>query len=121
MSTPDTDPLNPLLTRLRELVLETDFDFVTELIDIYLDETPKQIQSLASALTTKTYPSIMIVAHTLKGSSLNLGAKDLGALCLKLEEIGRLGKSVPEGTSVSEIVNEFERVKTMLFDFKQKK
>ncbi|MGD1044283.1 MAG: Hpt domain-containing protein [Bacteroidota bacterium] len=118
MPTTDTTPSNPLLTRLQELEQETDFEFVIELIDIYINETPKQIQAIAASLTTKTSASLMIAAHTLKGSSLNLGAKQLGALCLKLEELGRAGKSIPEGSSMAEIENEFENVKTMLLAFK---
>jgi HPt (histidine-containing phosphotransfer) domain-containing protein len=118
MPTTDTDPSNPLQTRLRELVQETDIEFVNELIDIYLDETPKQVEAIATALRTQTLPSLTIIAHTLKGSSLNLGAKELGALCLKLEELGRAGESIPEGTSVAEIENEYEKVKTILLAFK---
>ena len=52
MPTADTASSNPLLTRLEELEQETDFEFVIELIDIYLMETPKQIQAIASALAT---------------------------------------------------------------------
>ena len=121
MPTADTASSNPLLTRLEELEQETDFEFVIELIDIYLMETPKQIQAIASALATQSLPSLMIAAHTLKGSSLNLGAKQLGALCLKIEEIGRSGKSIPDGTGITEIENEYENVKTMLLVFKQNK
>jgi len=121
MPTADTAPSNPLLMRLQELEQETDFEFVNELIDIYIVETPKQIQAIASALAMKSLPSLMIAAHTLKGSSLNLGAKQLGALCLKFEEIGRAGKSIPNGISIVEIENEFENVKTMLLGFKQNK
>jgi HPt (histidine-containing phosphotransfer) domain-containing protein len=121
MPTTDTASSNPLLTRLEELEQETDFEFVIELIDIYLMETPKQIQAIASALATQSLPSLMIAAHTLKGSSLNLGAKQLGALCLKIEEIGRSGKSIPDGTGITEIENEYENVKKMLLGFKQNK
>ena len=121
MSITDKNTSNPLLTRLQELEQETDFEFVIELIDIYLMETPKQIQAIASALATQSLPSLMIAAHTLKGSSLNLGAKQLGALCLKIEEIGRSGKSIPDGTGITEIENEYENVKKMLLGFKQNK
>jgi HPt (histidine-containing phosphotransfer) domain-containing protein len=121
MPTADTAPSNPLLIRLQELVQETDFEFVIELIDIYINETPKQIQAIASALAAQSPSSLTIAAHTLKGSSLNLGAKQLGALCLKLEEIGRTGKSISDGTSTTEIENEYEKVKTMLLAFKQSK
>jgi len=121
MPTTDTTPTNPIFTRLQELEQETDPEFVIELIDIYLNETPKQIQAIAEALTTQAFPALMITSHTLKGSSLNLGAKQLGTLCLKLEEIGRTGKSIPEDTNTAEIENEYENVKALLIDFKQSK
>jgi HPt (histidine-containing phosphotransfer) domain-containing protein len=117
----DTTPSNPLFSRLQELEQETDFEFVIELIDIYINEAPKQIQAIAAALTARTFPALMITAHTLKGSSLNLGARQLGALCLKLEELGRAGKAIPEGTNISEIESEYENVKKTLLAFKQSK
>lgn len=120
MPTTDTTLSNPLLTRLQELEQETDHEFVIELIDIYLNETPKQIQAINVALTAQAFPALMIAAHTLKGSSLNLGAKQLGARCLKLEELGRAGKSIPENTSTAEVEEEYENVKTMLLAYKQK-
>jgi histidine phosphotransfer protein HptB len=113
-------PSNPLLKRLRELEQETDFEFVLELIDIYLSEGPKQIQAISSAVESRNLQSLMVTAHTLKGSSLNLGATDLGALCLKLELIGREAQTIPSGTNTSEIEQEFERVKLQLQQFKLK-
>jgi HPt (histidine-containing phosphotransfer) domain-containing protein len=121
MSTHDTVPSNPVLIRLQELEQETDSEFILELIDIYLQETPKQIQAIAEALISKSPPALMIAAHTLKGSSLNLGAKDLGACCLRLEEIGRADKSIPDGMSTADIENEYENVKLLLLAFKQGK
>jgi two-component system, sensor histidine kinase and response regulator len=116
----DTPSPNPLLTRLHELERETDIEFVDELIDIYLQETPKQIQAIAAALTSQSLRELMISAHTLKGSSLNLGANQFGSLCQKLEEIGRTGKSIPENTNTVEIETEYEQVKSMLLAFKQR-
>ena len=121
MPVPHEPSSNSLLARLRELEQETDFDFVIELVDMYLVETPKQIQAIVSALKSEDLHALMITAHTLKGSSLNLGAKSLGAQCLKLEEIGREAKCIPVGTGVHEIENEFDLVKSMLLAFKQSK
>jgi HPt (histidine-containing phosphotransfer) domain-containing protein len=119
MPTTDTTPSNPLLIRLQELEQETDSEFVNELIDIYLNETPRQIKAITTALATGVSTALMISAHTLKGSSLNLGAKQLSVLCLKLEELGRAGSSIPENTSTAEIEKEYENVKTMLLAYKQ--
>ncbi|RPI02410.1 MAG: Hpt domain-containing protein [Ignavibacteriae bacterium] len=117
-----TDPSSdPLLGRLHELENETDTEFVIELIDIYLNETPKQIQAIHAAVTAKNSSALMISSHTLKGSSLNLGAKQLGALCLKLEELGRAGKTLPENINTEGVAEEFENVKKLLLEYKQKR
>jgi len=121
MTTTSADSDNPLLTRLQDLVRETDFEFVIELVDIYLNETPKQIQTIITAITEQNLKSLTIAAHTLKGSSLNLGATQLGAFCFKLEGLGRSGQPIPAGTNTKEIETEFELVKTMLLNFKQSK
>jgi HPt (histidine-containing phosphotransfer) domain-containing protein len=112
---------NPLLDRLQELVNETDFDFVVELIDIYLSETPKQIASIIAAIHAKNSAALTISAHTLKGSSLNLGARQLGALCLKLEELGRSGLPISPETNTNAIEDEFRKVTIELTDFKKSK
>jgi histidine phosphotransfer protein HptB len=110
---------DPIILRLQELERETDFEFVVELIDIYLVEVPKQIQAIASSVSTNNYQALSIAAHTLKGSSLNLGAKKFGALCLKLEEAGRSGGSVPYEMKSGDLEKEFEDVKAVLNEFKK--
>jgi histidine phosphotransfer protein HptB len=121
MPTTDNASGNPLLTRLQELVQETDFEFVIELIDIYLSETPTQIQAMVKALDTQNHHMLTIAAHTLKGSSLNLGAKQLGAACFKLEELGRSGIPISTSINTKEIESEFEQVKAILLPFKLNK
>jgi HPt (histidine-containing phosphotransfer) domain-containing protein len=121
MPTTDNTSDNPLLTRLQELVQETDFEFVIELVDIYLNETPTQIQTMVKALDTQDHHMLTIAAHTLKGSSLNLGAKRLGAACFKLEELGRSGIPISASINTKEIESEFEQAKAILLTFKQSK
>jgi HPt (histidine-containing phosphotransfer) domain-containing protein len=121
MPTTDNTSDNPLLTRLQELVQETDFEFVIELVDIYLNETPTQIQTIVKALDTQDHHMLTIAAHTLKGSSLNLGAKQLGAACFKLEELGRSGIPISASINTKEIESEFEQVKAILLTFKLSK
>ena len=64
---------------------------------------------------------LTIAAHTLKGSSLNLGAKRLGAACFKLEELGRSGIPISASINTKEIESEFEQAKAILLTFKQSK
>ena len=52
--------------------------------------------------------------HSLKSSSLNVGALDLGALCRALEESARTGK-VPDATQqVTAIATGFDEVRSAL-------
>ena len=64
---------------------------------------------------------LTIAAHTLKGSSLNLGAKQLGAACFRLEELGRSGIPISASINTKEIESEFEQVEAILLTFKQSK
>ena len=112
---------NSILARLKELEDETDYEFVVELIDIYLIETPKQIASIAAAINARNSSALTIAAHTLKGSSLNLGAKTLGALCLKLEELGRSNLPITANTSTKAVEDEFQNVTVELTNFKKNK
>jgi HPt (histidine-containing phosphotransfer) domain-containing protein len=121
MPTIDNTSDNSLHKRLQELVQETDFDFVVELIDIFLQETPTQIHAIAKAIETKDSHSLSIAAHTLKGSSLNLGAKQLGAACFKLEELGHSVTPILESADIKEIQREFELAKAILSTYKQSK
>jgi len=121
MTMADKSSTNPLLERLQELGRETDFEFVVELIDIYLNETPRHIQLIAAALKAQDPTALTITSHTLKESSLNLGAKHMGALCFTLEELGRSHQPIPEGTSTQEMEKEFEQILVMLNTYKQSK
>ena len=121
MSTDESISENSILARLNELVQETDSEFVTELIDIFIKETPGHIKSIANALDAKDKQSLTITAHTLKGSSLNLGAKQLGAVCYKLEELGRSNNTISASITTKDIEIEFEKAKEILLAFKQNK
>src|SRR5512136_689082 len=116
MSAIENTSENPVLSRLQELVQETDFDFVVELIDLYLNETPAQMQIIRKALDAQDHQLLILTAHTLKGSSLNLGAKQLGTAFLKLEELGRSNSPISAAIDTKEIEYEFENARAILLN-----
>ena len=59
--------------------------FMTELIDLFLDEAAAHLKDLHKALTRKDAVEIQRVAHRLKGSSANIGATQMAALSDELE------------------------------------
>jgi HPt (histidine-containing phosphotransfer) domain-containing protein len=68
-----------------------DLEFVDDLIDTYLDDGAQQVELLREAAARGSVEDLVRPAHTLKSSSLNVGAVSLGELARTLEEAGRRG------------------------------
>ena len=81
---------------LREL--SPDADFIRELIEIYLQDTPQRIAELDAGLTKQDFALFSRAAHTIKGSSSNFGATKLTKLAHELEMQGKASNlsSAPE-------------------------
>ena len=85
-----------------------ELDFVDELVDTYLSDGEQQIELLRDAAGRGAVSDLVRPAHSMKSSSLNVGALDLGAMCRTLEEAARTG-DVPHPTEwVGRIVAAFE-------------
>jgi len=63
--------------------------FLREVIDIFKDDTPLRIQELRSSLAAGDQPTFTRAAHSVKGSSANIGAARLRALAADLETRSR--------------------------------
>jgi HPt (histidine-containing phosphotransfer) domain-containing protein len=74
-----------LLNELREL-MEDDFSV---LLETYLAESQRQLRGARGALENDDLEALKRFAHSLKGSSSNIGAEVLSVLCGKLESGAR--------------------------------
>ncbi|WP_306017594.1 Hpt domain-containing protein [Balneatrix alpica] len=74
-----------MLDELR-LVMEDEFGL---LLETYLDDSDNRLQTLKQALAAADAGKIREAAHSLKGSSGNIGAKELAEICKNLEDAGR--------------------------------
>ncbi|MCX7984151.1 MAG: Hpt domain-containing protein [Bacteroidetes bacterium] len=106
-----------LLTRLQELEQELDRDFAIEMAEMFIADSPSLIEAIQQSIDARDSTALAQSAHKLKGSSLNIGATRLGALCLELELLGKSGNPIPPETSVQAVLTEFERVKKILLQF----
>ncbi|MBI4583568.1 MAG: Hpt domain-containing protein [Planctomycetes bacterium] len=95
---------------LRSLQEEGEPDILEEVIQTFLEDTPQRLAALREALADHDWTLLGKAAHTLKGSSRNLGAKRLGDLCLKLEEKAAGGEAVLIGQLIDEGEEEFKKV-----------
>ena len=69
-----------------------DHEFVGELVDTYLADAVDQLAALDAGMAAGDPAALVRPAHSLKSSSLNVGALQLGELARTLEEQGREGR-----------------------------
>lgn len=100
--------------------VEGEPDLVGELLAAFQEETPALIEGLRAAIHSGDPVKLRQSAHSLKGSSGNLGARALQVLCGDLERMGRNG--VLEGATrlLTLVEQEYPRVVQALEDEVQK-
>lgn len=69
-----------------------DSEFEAELMAIFLQDAEHSIQQLEQAIASQSIQTIEEVAHSLRGSSANVGASGLSAIALQLEQKARKGE-----------------------------
>lgn len=74
------------------LKAEVGADFMLELIETYCDDVHQQMHTLQSALDQGDEPTFTRAAHSVKSTSLSLGALSFGNLARELEMMGREGR-----------------------------
>lgn len=67
-------------------------DSLAPILRTYLEITPALMDELDQAIQKQNAADVKRHAHTLKGSSSNIGAVDLPKLCLQMEYFGRDGE-----------------------------
>ena len=77
------------LDALRELGGEDDPGLVRELIEMFLGDAPGRLELIERGLETGDLDVVERAAHTLKGSSANIGAAQLSKICARVEDLAR--------------------------------
>ena len=103
-----------VLESFREIQQEGCPDLVSELINLYIDDTQSRLIQMRTALKERNLKKLQTTAHSLKGSSSNLGIRGMTALCLELEKT--LTHEGVDGASgiVTRLAEEFLRVEQAL-------
>lgn len=109
---PIIDPL--AIENLRALNPGDNDEFLREIAGIFFEDTPQRISELETSLTAGDVGKFTRAAHSIKGSSSNLGAMALRAAAEKLEHLSRtqgLGGVIP---LVAHLKTEFGRAQSEL-------
>jgi HPt (histidine-containing phosphotransfer) domain-containing protein len=92
-------------------ILEDDFNL---LVETYISDTDGRISRLEQGIADQDAEMIKTVAHSIKGSSSNLFANVLTALCQKVEDKGRSGALEGLDPLFEEIKTEYQHVRDEL-------
>ncbi len=98
------------LEEMKELLDGSPGGFYEGILQPYLSITEGQIRELKQSLEKGDTPSILTIAHTLKGSSLNLGFVALGSHAKEVEVETKHGTLKNPGALAAALQDEFHRV-----------
>ena len=80
---PAVDP--EIIEQLRFLEDEDQPNVVTELLTLFIEHAPPKLQALRDAAAAGDLAALKRAAHSLKGSSANVGARGMQQICEQLE------------------------------------
>jgi PAS domain S-box-containing protein len=95
---------------ITQILGESGEEMLAELIPLYLKESAHLFNDILTAFNKEEMVDLNRLAHTLKGSSANIGIKSVAALCKALEEASK-NNDMPEVSNlVTALSNELKRV-----------
>ncbi len=108
-----------VLSNLRELQEPGEPDPVAELIDLYLADVPIRIEKMAHGISACDVDEARAAAHSIKGSSRNLGARPLATLSEQAEEYFKQGDWAGAAEQLDRIKEEFKLLSELLMEEKK--
>lgn len=104
---PDPSVIDPqAIENLRALNPDDNDEFLREIVNIYLEDTPLRIKELDESFAAKDIGKFTRAAHSIKGSSSNLGAVAVRSVAEKIEHDSRVAKGLD---GVAALVTELKR------------
>jgi two-component system sensor histidine kinase RpfC len=89
-------------------------DFLEKLIRIFLETGERKVDDIKTAMLARNYGLVADLAHGLKGSAGQIGAKRLAELCHQMSRIGPAGLEKDGQTLWKYLREEFENVRHAL-------
>jgi HPt (histidine-containing phosphotransfer) domain-containing protein len=108
--------INPTkISELKELDDDGSDTVLKELIGLYLDSTPPKLKKMSDSFAARDFVTVRKEAHSLRSSSLTLGAETLSQFASEIEyakEDGSTATTLEVG--ILNAAQEFEKVKSEL-------
>lgn len=101
------------LDMLKEIIA----DDLPDILKSFIDISPTTVENIKTAIAENNPTDLTLHAHTLKGSSANIGALQLPALSLVLENKGKEGITEGLDADVAAIEEETKAVNAFLMTY----
>lgn len=82
-----------VVASLRRLTPPGEPDVLVEILTVFLSEVPRRIDRLKTAWRDRNAAEVQRAAHSLKGSSGNIGADALFEVCRQIDERAKAGET----------------------------
>ncbi len=117
-STPSAPALDhEVVSTLRAMGDADDPTFFRDVIEAFFTDTNTLITTLQQAVASEEMETVERTAHTLKGSSTNVGAIGMAALCRELQRVGSAADLAETMQCLTKLENEFGRVRRELAEY----
>ncbi len=97
-----------------------DSDYLSEILDIFLNNTPVELKQMQEAFASGRFDEVYKIAHKLKSSTGLLKANNLFEVLVKIEETARLKNSEELNGLTDVAINEFKKLEMPLKERLQK-
>ena len=93
-------------------------DFINELIDTFLEDAPKMIAEIQSAVSANNADAFRRAAHSMTSNASTFGAPELAALARELEMLGKETKLAGSGDKLKAFEEAYASVREELIGLK---
>ncbi len=112
---PETSAL-PADHPLRVLEAQGRSTVAAEIIDLFLETTPLRLEGLKQVHASGDLAALVSLAHGLKGTALQLGARKMAELCAQIQTAARAADGQEAGKLLTELEAESEQTSHALAD-----
>lgn len=96
-------------------------DLIVELIDLYLADFPQQLSVMKHSVSKADDITLKRAAHTLKGSSANLGVNSVAMLCEEIEGTDSNGSFQQSNILINRLERNYTRVRPIFLAERQRR
>ena len=91
-----------------------DEEMTREILEAFLEDIPREMDSLAAAVAVGNTPTVELLAHTIKGAAGNVGSEGLRSAAFEMESAAKKGDLSGAQALLKSIRQEFEHLKAAI-------